>query len=152
DNQALDQRLRTTALIQQMARQINKNANLTQATLAADPDSLRRLKQEIETTDGQAGELAGRLAEALTEPPAAGLLRDIGQARADFTQRRSQAFKDLDSGNYGEAEAFFNQEMPKQTAGLMDQLDQLAQWQADSVQRLFDGSAQTNRLGLTVLA
>ncbi|WP_368643248.1 methyl-accepting chemotaxis protein [Castellaniella ginsengisoli] len=152
DNQALDQRLRTTALIQQMARQINKNANLTQATLAADPDSLRRLKQEIETTDGQAGELAGRLAEALTEPQAAGLLRDIGQARADFTQRRSQAFKDLDSGNYGEAEAFFNQEMPKQTAGLMDQLDQLAQWQADSVQRLFDGSAQTNRLGLTVLA
>ncbi len=152
DNQALDQRLRATALIQQMARQINKGANLTQATLAADPDTLRRLKQEIEATDGQAGELAGQLAESLSQPQAAGLLRDIGQAHEAFNQRRSQAFKDLDSGNYGEAEAFFNQEMPQRTAGLMDQLDQLAQWQADSVQRLFDDSAQTNGLGLTVLA
>ncbi|GAA0781066.1 methyl-accepting chemotaxis protein [Castellaniella ginsengisoli] len=152
DNQTLDEHLRTTALIQQVARQINKSANLTQATLAADPDTLRRLKQDIETTDGQADELAGQLMESLSRPQAADLLRAIGQAHDAFVEGRSQAFKDLDSGNYGEAEAFFNRDMPKQTASLMDQLDQLAQMQADAVQRLFDGSAQTNRLGLTVLA
>ncbi|CAM3667200.1 HAMP domain-containing protein [Castellaniella denitrificans] len=152
DNQALDQRLRTTALIQQLTRQINKSANLTQATLAADPDTLRRLKQDIEATDRQAGELAGQLAESLSQPEAASLLRDIGQDREAFIQRRGQAFKDLDSGNYGETDAFFNQEMPKRTTGLMDRIDQLSQLQADSVQRLFDDSAQQSRLGLTVLA
>ena len=152
DNQALDQRLRTTALIQRMARQINKSANLTQATLAADPDTLRRLKQDIETTDRQAGELAGQLTESLFQPQAVGLLRDIGQARDAFIKQRSQAFKDLDSGNYGETDAFFNQEMPRRTAGLMDKLDQLSRLQSDSVQRLFDASARTSRLGLTVLA
>ncbi|MGX5660884.1 MCP four helix bundle domain-containing protein, partial [Castellaniella ginsengisoli] len=152
DNQALDQRLRTTALIQRMARQINKSANLTQATLAADPDTLRRLKQDIEATDRQAGELAGQLAESLFQPQAVELLRDIGQARDAFIKQRSQAFKDLDSGNYGETDAFFNQEMPRRTAGLMDKLDQLSRLQSDSVQRLFDASARTSRLGLTVLA
>ncbi|MGE4451572.1 methyl-accepting chemotaxis protein, partial [Castellaniella sp.] len=152
DNQALDQRLRTTALIQQLTRQINKSANLTQATLAADPDTLRRLKQDIEATDRQAGELAGQLAESLSQPEAADLLRDIGQDREAFIQRRGQAFKDLDSGNYGETDAFFNQEMPKRTTGLMDRIDQLSQLQADSVQRLFEDSARASRLGLTVLA
>ena len=152
DNQALDQRLRTTALIQQLARQINKSANLTQATLSADPDTLRRLKQDIETTDGQTVEVDGQLAAALSQPQAAGLLKEIGQAREAFVQRRSQAFKDLDSGNYGEADAFFNQEMPKQTAGLMERIDRLSQLQTDSVQRLFEESARTSRLGLTVLA
>ncbi|WP_368648369.1 methyl-accepting chemotaxis protein [Castellaniella ginsengisoli] len=152
DNQTLDEHLRTTALIQQVARQINKSANLTQATLAADPDTLRRLKQDIETTDGQADDLAGQLMESLSRPQAADLLRAIGQAHDAFVEGRSQAFKDLDSGNYGEAEAFFNRDMPKQTASLMDQLDQLAQMQADAVQRLFSDSAQSSRLGLIVLA
>ncbi|MFC4296907.1 methyl-accepting chemotaxis protein [Castellaniella hirudinis] len=152
DNQALDQRLRITALVQQMARQINKGANLTQATLAADPDTLRRLKQEIEVVDQQAGEVAGRLAESLARSQAAELLQGISQAHDAFIQRRGQAFKDLDSGNYSEAEAFFNQEMPRQTAGLMDRIDQLSQQQADSVQRLFDESERTSRLGLSILA
>ncbi|MGB5805933.1 MCP four helix bundle domain-containing protein, partial [Castellaniella sp.] len=152
DNQALDQRLHITTLIQRMARQINKSANLTQATLAADPDTLRRLKQEIEVTDQQADELAGQLAESLGQSQAAELLRNIDQAHDAFIQRRGQAFKDLDSGNYSEAEAFFNQEMPKQTAGLMDRIDELSQGQADAVRRLFAESEQTSRLGLTILA
>ncbi|HET8704175.1 MCP four helix bundle domain-containing protein, partial [Castellaniella sp.] len=152
DNHVLDQRLRTTALIQRLTREISKSANLTQAVLAADPDTLRRLKQEIETVDRQAGEVAGQLAQVLSQPEAASLLRDIGQDREAFIQHRTQAFKDLDNGNYGETDAFFNQDMPKRTAGLMDRLDQLSQLQTDAVQRLFDESMRASSLGLIVLA
>jgi methyl-accepting chemotaxis protein len=152
DNQALNHRLQTNALIQQLTRQISVSANQTQATLAADPDTLRKLKSSILASDQQMQKLGDALARQLTHAESITLLRQFRQARETFLKARGQAFKSLDGGDYGAADAFFNQELPKVTAGLLDRVDQLSRFQDDSVQELFDASARSSRLGLSVLA
>jgi methyl-accepting chemotaxis protein len=152
DNQALNHRLQTNALIQQLTRQISMSTNQTQATLAADPDTLRKLKSSILASDQQMQKLGDALARQLTHAESITLLRQFRQARETFLKARGQAFKSLDGGDYGAADAFFNQELPKVTAGLLDRVDQLSRFQDDSVQELFDASARSSRLGLSVLA
>ena len=152
DNQALNHRLQTNALIQQLTRQISMGANQTQATLAADPDTLRKLKSSILASDQQMQKLGEALAQKLTHPESIALLQQFRQARETFLKARDQAFKSLDGGDYGAADAFFNQELPKVTTGLLDRVDRLSRFQDDSVQELFDQSAQSSRLGLSVLA
>ncbi|MGS1115780.1 methyl-accepting chemotaxis protein [Castellaniella sp. UC4442_H9] len=152
DNQALNHRLQTNALIQQLTRQISMGANQTQATLAADPDTLRKLKSSILASDQQMQKLGEALAQELTHPQSIALLQQFRQAREVFLKARDQAFKSLDGGDYGAADAFFNQELPKVTTGLLDRVDRLSRFQDDSVQELFNQSAQSSRLGLSVLA
>ncbi|TAN26016.1 MAG: HAMP domain-containing protein [Castellaniella sp.] len=152
DNQALNHRLQTNALIQQLTRQISMSTNQTQATLAADPDTLHKLKASIQASDQQMQKLGDALAQQLTHAESITLLRQFRQARETFLKARGQAFKSLDGGDYGAADAFFNQELPKVTAGLLDRVDQLSRFQDDSVQELFDASARSSRLGLFVLA
>jgi methyl-accepting chemotaxis protein len=79
-------------------------------------------------------------------------LQQFRQAREVFLKARDQAFKSLDGGDYGAADAFFNQELPKVTTGLLDRVDRLSRFQDDSVRELFNQSAQSSRLGLSVLA
>ncbi|HXE19460.1 MAG TPA: methyl-accepting chemotaxis protein [Castellaniella sp.] len=152
DNQALNHRLQTNALIQQLTRQISMGANQTQATLAADPDTLRKLKSSILASDQQMQKLGEALAQELTHPQSIALLQQFRQAREVFLKARDQAFKSLDGGDYGAADAFFNQELPKVTTGLLDRVDRLSRFQDDSVRELFNQSAQSSRLGLSVLA
>ena len=152
DNRELGYRLQTNDLLQQLTRQVGINANQTQATLAADPDTLRTLKASIQASDEQARKISRQLADLLDGPESAALLQQAAQDRAAYLQSRNQAFKDLDGGNYGEADAFFNQQLPKMTAGYLARIDQLSQRQNDSVQQLFDQSARSSELGLAVLA
>jgi len=152
DNRELGYRLQTNDLLQQLTRQVGINANQTQATLAADPDTLRKLKASIQASDEQARKISRQLADLLNGPESAALLQQAAQDRAAYLQSRNQAFKDLDGGNYGEADAFFNQQLPKMTAGYLARIDQLSQRQNDSVQQLFDQSARSSELGLAVLA
>lgn len=152
DNQALNHRLQTNALIQQLTRQISVSANQTQATLAADPDTLRKLKASIQASDQQMRKLGDALAQQFSHPEPAALLQQFDQARETFLKARGQAFKNLDGGDYGAADTFFNQELPKMTVGLLDRVDRLSRFQDDSVQNLFDASARSSRLGLSVLA
>jgi len=152
DNQELNRRLQTNNLLQQLTRQIGINANQTQATLAADPDTQRALKTSIAASDEQTERISQQLATILSSPEAEKLLQQATQDRKAYLDKRNQAFKDLDGGNYGEADAFFNQVLPKMTAGYLAQIDQISQRQNDSVQQLFDQSAQSSQLGLTVLA
>ncbi|MGB6006776.1 methyl-accepting chemotaxis protein [Castellaniella sp.] len=152
DNQELNNRLQTSDLLQQLSRQISINANQTQATLAADPDTLRTLKVSIAASDEQTQKISLQLADMLNSPDAAALLRQAVQDRTAYLKSRNQAFKDLDGGNYGEADAFFNQQLPKMIAGHLARIDQLSQRQYDSVQQLFDQSARSSQLGLAVLA
>ncbi|WP_322998704.1 methyl-accepting chemotaxis protein [Castellaniella sp.] len=152
DNRALNDRLQTNNLLQQLTRQISINANQTQATLAADPDTLRKLKESIAASDEQTQKISQQLGAMLSSPDASALLQQATKDRAAYLQSRDKAFKDLDGGNYGEADAFFNQQLPKMTAGYLAQIDQLSQRQNDSVQQLFDQSAQSSQLGLSVLA
>ncbi|HET8597306.1 MAG TPA: methyl-accepting chemotaxis protein, partial [Castellaniella sp.] len=152
DNQELNRRLQTNNLLQQLTRQIGINANQTQATLAADPDTQRALKTSIAASDEQTEHISQQLAAILASPEAEKLLQQATQDRKAYLDKRNQAFKDLDGGNYGEADAFFNQVLPKMTAGYLAQIDQISQRQNDSVQQLFDQSAQSSQLGLTVLA
>ncbi|MGB6241749.1 MAG: methyl-accepting chemotaxis protein [Castellaniella sp.] len=152
DNHALNERLQTNNLLQQLGRQINIAANQTQAMLAADPDTLRALKESVAKADAQTQDITQGLNAMLNSAAAEKLLQQAAQDRAAYLQSRNQAFKDLDSGNYGEADAFFNQQLPKMTADYLARIDQLSQRQNESVQQLFDQSARSSQLGLTVLA
>jgi len=151
DNEALNQRLVINSMVQQLARQVSMESSQAQATLAADPDTLRRLKADIDTLDQQIQQVIERLTAAADHPDAAGLLRQVAQSREAYLQGRDAGFKSLDSGNYGEADVFFNQELPKLTMGLLAGIDRMSQLQSDSVQLLFDESARSSELGLAVL-
>jgi methyl-accepting chemotaxis protein len=152
DNQVLNQRLRTDSLIQQLARQISIGANQTQATLAADPDTLHKLEASIKASDQQMQKLGEDLATQIKHPQALALLQQFRQAREAYLKSRDQAFKSLDGGDYGAADTFFNHDLPKITTGLLAEVDRMSQYQNDSVQSLFDESAQSSHLGLIVLA
>ncbi|WP_322995851.1 methyl-accepting chemotaxis protein [Castellaniella sp.] len=152
DNQVLGQRLQANTLIQQLARQVSIGANQTQATLAADPDALRNLKTSILALDQQMQTLGGDLAVQITDPDALTVLQQFMQAYEAYLVSRNQAFKSLDEGDYGAADAFFSRDLPKITSGLLAQADQLSQYQAESVRGLFADSAQSSRLGLIILA
>ncbi|MBV2181601.1 MAG: MCP four helix bundle domain-containing protein [Castellaniella sp.] len=152
DNQELNHRLKTNDLIQQLTRQVGINANQTQATLAADPDTLRALKTSIAASDAQIQKISQELADTLSGTDTAALLRQAAKDRKTYLEHRDQAFKNLDSGNYGEADAFFNQQLPKMTAGYLGRVDQLSVRLSESVRQLFEQSARSSELGLTVLA
>ncbi|CAM5183874.1 Methyl-accepting chemotaxis protein OS=Castellaniella defragrans OX=75697 GN=HNR28_002590 PE=3 SV=1 [Castellaniella defragrans] len=152
DNQSLNQRLLTNSLVQQLARQVSMDANQTQAMLAADPDTSRKLRTQIQASDQHMKEVGNQLAGMIADPGALALLADFGKARDAYLKDRAKAFKDLEGGDYGAADAFFNQNLPRATAGLLAQVDRLSQFQNDSVQSLFNESARSGRLGLIVLA
>ncbi|MER1969016.1 MCP four helix bundle domain-containing protein, partial [Castellaniella sp. GW247-6E4] len=151
DNQMLNGRLQTSALIQQLARQVSMESSLAQGSLAADPDTLRELKAGIEAADQRIRELLERLTGTAHNTGAGALLRQVAQGRDAYLQTRDLGFKNLDSGNFGEANVFLMQELPTLTTDLLGAIDRVSQQQADSMQRLFDESAQSGQLGMTIL-
>ncbi|HEX7385798.1 MAG TPA: methyl-accepting chemotaxis protein [Castellaniella sp.] len=152
DNRALNHSLLTDSVIQQMAREVSMGASQTQATLAADPDSLRKLKASIHVLDDRMTKLVGNLSDRLVGPQAQASLHSLEQARASFLKDRDAAFKNLDGGDYGAADTFFNKELPKATADLLTHIDALSRLQSESMQGLFASSARSSELGLLVLA
>src|SRR5690606_32964028 len=134
----------TNTLIQRLARQVSLESSQAQASLAADPDSLRRLKSEVQAADQRIGELLGDLRAAAADSPAATLVRQIEQDRAHYVDSLNKGFASLDTGNYGDADTLFNQELPNLTIGLLAAIDRLSQLQDASVQERFDDSAKSS--------
>jgi len=112
---------------------------------------LRRLKSEVQAADQRIGELLGDLRAAAADSPAATLVRQIEQDRAHYVDSLNKGFASLDTGNYGDADTLFNQELPNLTIGLLAAIDRLSQLQDASVQERFDDSAKSSQLGLIVL-
>ncbi|MGX5660916.1 MCP four helix bundle domain-containing protein, partial [Castellaniella ginsengisoli] len=152
-NDDLEARQTTNALILQWARQVEVNAN--QALAAANltnPDVLAVFKKGMDASDKQAAEIRTKIEAMITSPEAQKLYGNAMKVREAYVQGRTQAFKDLDNGDYAKADTFFNQEMPKITARYIAEIDKLSQFQGELVAHLFTTSAQSTRLGLIVLA
>ncbi|MHA3903928.1 methyl-accepting chemotaxis protein [Castellaniella sp. WN] len=152
-NDNLEERQTANALILQWARQVEVNAN--QALAAANltnPDVLAVFKKGMDASDKQAADIRAKIEPMITSPEAQTLYANTMKVRETYIQGRTQAFKDLDNGDYAKADNFFNQEMPKITAHYIAEIDKLSQFQGDFVTHLFDESEQATRLGLTVLA
>lgn len=152
-NQVLDGRQRINALVFQWARAVDVNAN--QALAAANltnPDVLVVFKKGMAASDKQADEIGQKIGEAMSRPEAKSLYQKIIQVRDTYRKGRTQAFKDLDNGDYSKADTFFNQQMPKITAEYIAQIDKLSAFQDGYVGKLFAESHHANQLGLTLLA
>ncbi|TAN27340.1 MAG: HAMP domain-containing protein [Castellaniella sp.] len=152
-NQTLDGRQQVNALVFQWARAVDVNAN--QALAAANltnPDVLAVFKKGLAASDKQADEISQKIEHAIDAPEAKTLYQKIIQVRDTYRKGRTQAFKDLDNGDYGKADAFFNQQMPKITAEYIAQIDKLSAFEDDYVVKLFAQSHQANQLGLMLLA
>ncbi|WP_343821839.1 MCP four helix bundle domain-containing protein, partial [Castellaniella daejeonensis] len=152
-NDNLEERQTANTLILQWARQVEVNAN--QALAAANltnPDVLSVFKKGMEASDKQAADIRAKIETMITSPEAQALYANTMKVRDAYVQGRTQAFKDLDNGDYAKADAFFNQEMPKITARYIAEIDKLSQFQNDFVSRLFNESEQASNLGLSILA
>ncbi|MBB6085561.1 MCP four helix bundle domain-containing protein, partial [Castellaniella defragrans] len=152
-NDNLEERQTANALILQWARQVEVNAN--QALAAANltnPDVLAVFKKGMDTSDQNATDIRAKIETMISTPEAKTLYDNAMRVREAYIQGRTQAFKDLDNGDYAKADTFFNQEMPKITAQYIAEIDKLSQFQSNVVARLFGESEQDTRLGLTVLA
>ncbi|MCZ4331230.1 MCP four helix bundle domain-containing protein, partial [Castellaniella denitrificans] len=152
-NDNLEERQTANTLILQWARQVEVNAN--QALAAANltnPDVLAVFKKGMEASDKREADIRARIEAMITSPETQALYGSAMKVREAYTQGRTQAFKDLDNGDYAKADAFFNQEMPKITAHYIAEIDKLSKFQGDFVSHLFSESAQAARLGLSILA
>ncbi|WP_368647635.1 methyl-accepting chemotaxis protein [Castellaniella ginsengisoli] len=152
-NANLEERQIANALILQWARQVEVNAN--QALAAANltnPDVLAVFKQGMDASDQQATDIRAKIEPMITSAEARALYDAAMQVREAYIQGRTQAFKDLDNGDYAKADAFFNQEMPKITAQYIAEIDKLSKFQGSYVTRLFNESEQATELGLSILA
>ncbi|WP_368646681.1 methyl-accepting chemotaxis protein [Castellaniella ginsengisoli] len=152
-NANLEERQTANALILQWARQVEVNAN--QALAAANltnPDVLAVFKQGMDASDQQATDIRAKIEPMITSAEARALYDAAMQVREAYIQGRTQAFKDLDNGDYAKADAFFNQEMPKITAQYIAEIDKLSKFQGSYVTRLFNESEQATELGLSILA
>ncbi|CAM3882880.1 methyl-accepting chemotaxis protein [Castellaniella denitrificans] len=152
-NDNLEERQAANALILQWARQVEVNAN--QALAAANltnPDVLAVFKKGMDASDKQAADIRAKIEAMITSPEAKALYASTMKVRDTYVQGRTQAFKDLDNGDYAKADTFFNQEMPKITARYIAEIDKLSQFQGDFVARLFNESEQSTKLGLSILA
>ena len=152
-NDNLEERQTANSLILQWARQVEVNAN--QALAAANltnPDVLAVFKKGMDASDKQAADIRSKIEAMITSPEAKALYASTMKVRDTYIQGRTQAFKDLDNGDYAKADTFFNQEMPKITARYIAEIDKLSQFQGDFVSRLFNESEQASKLGLSILA
>ena len=140
-NDNLEERQTANALILQWARQVEVNAN--QALAAANltnPDVLAVFKKGMDTSDKQAADIRAKIEAMITSPEAQTLYANTMKVRDIYVKGRTQAFKDLDNGDYAKADTFFNQEMPKITAQYIAEIDKLSQFQGEFVSRLFNES------------
>ncbi|MGA0585164.1 MAG: MCP four helix bundle domain-containing protein, partial [Castellaniella sp.] len=157
DNQRANDSLKARQLestrILQWARQVEVNANqVLAAANLTNPDVLAIFKKGMDTSDKQANELQAMIESSMVSPEAKALYAEVMKVRETYVQGRTQAFKDLDNGDYAKADTFFNQEMPKLTARYIAEIDKLSAYRNASVERRFQEGEQATRLGLIVLA
>ncbi|MFC4296503.1 methyl-accepting chemotaxis protein [Castellaniella hirudinis] len=152
-NDNLEERQIANSLILQWARQVEVNAN--QALAAANltnPDVLAVFKKGMDASDQHASETRAKIEAMVTSPEAKALYGNAMKARESYVTGRTQAFKDLDNGDYAKADTFFNVEMPKITATYIAEIDKLSKFQGDFVSHLFSESKRATELGLSILA
>uniref|UniRef100_UPI0012ED086A MCP four helix bundle domain-containing protein n=1 Tax=Castellaniella caeni TaxID=266123 RepID=UPI0012ED086A len=151
-NGSLLRRQANNALILRWARQVEVNTN--QALAAANltnPDVLNAFKKGMEASDQSSDELRAQLQKRLTRAEAIQQFEAALKVREAYHNGRTQAFKDLDNGDYAKADTFFNQEMPKISAQYIAEIDKLAQIQDDMVSSTFAASTEANQSGLILL-
>src|SRR5690606_3406422 len=152
-NDNLEERNTANDLALQWARQDEVNAN--QALAAANltnPDVLEVFKKGLETSDQRAADIQAKIDSMITSTEARGYYDNVIAVRDTYIQGRTQAFKDLDNGDYSKADNFFNKEMPEITAQYIAEIDKFSGFLSDSVATLFEHSEQQSKLGLTILA
>ena len=156
DSQRANDSLKTRQLagtrILQWARQVEVNANqVLAAANLTNPDVLAIFKKGMDASDKRANELQAMIESSMISPEAKALYAEVTKVRETYIQGRTQAFKDLDNGDYAKADAFFNQEMPKFTARFIAEIDKLSAYRNASVERRFQEGEQATRLGLIIL-
>ena len=152
-NSNLEERQVANALVLQWARQVEVNAN--QALAAANltnPDVLEVFKKGLAVSDQRAADIQAKIDAMITSPEAKSLYAEVVAVRDTYIQGRSQAFKDLDNGDYSKADNFFNKEMPKITAEYIAKIDKFSGFLNQAVDDLFGHSKEQSELGLTILA
>ena len=151
-NVNLEGRQKANALILQWARQVEVNAN--QALAAANltnPDVLAVFKQGLQTSDERGAQIRKELEPLLQQPEAAALYQQVLQTQNTYVDGRTQAFENLDHGEYAKADTFFNKEMPLLTQQYITEIDKLSAFQNRYVHELFRTSQEANRLGMIIL-
>ncbi len=152
DSGMLIQRQHNNALILRWARQVDVNAN--QALAAANltnPDVLKAFKDGMAATDQKSDKYRDQIQKNLQDPATIAQFKKALEFRDQYHEGRANAFKNLDNGDYADADRFFNQEMPKITAQYIAEIDKLEALQNDIVAQDVANSTQANRLGLTIL-
>ncbi|MER1940115.1 methyl-accepting chemotaxis protein [Castellaniella sp. FW104-16D08] len=152
DSSMLIQRQHNNSLILRWARQVDVNAN--QALAAANltnPDVLKVFKDGMAATDQKSDEIRDQIQKGLNDPAAAAQFKKALEFRDQYQDGRAKAFKNLDNGDYADADRFFNQEMPKITAQYIAEIDKLEALQNSIVAQDVANGTQANRLGLTIL-
>jgi methyl-accepting chemotaxis protein len=152
DSGTLIQRQHSNALILRWARQVDVNAN--QALAAANltnPDVLKVFKDGMTATDQKSDEIRDQIQKNLKNPAAIAQFKKALEFRDQYHQGREKAFKNLDNGDYADADRFFNQEMPKITAQYIAEIDKLEQMQNRIVEQNVAAGTQANKLGMTIL-
>ncbi|MER1966894.1 methyl-accepting chemotaxis protein [Castellaniella sp. GW247-6E4] len=151
-NMNLEGRQKANALILQWARQVEVNAN--QALAAANltnPDVLAVFKTGLVSSDEQGAMIRDALAPMLRQPEAVALYQQVLKTQELYVGGRTEAFQDLDHGEYAKADTFFNKEMPRLTQQYIAEIDKLSTVQNRVVHELFVGSRDANQLGMTTL-
>ncbi|HEX7386076.1 MAG TPA: methyl-accepting chemotaxis protein [Castellaniella sp.] len=140
-------------LMLQWARQVEVNTN--QALAAANltnPDVLTVFKKGMNASEKKSLHLQKEIRDSIRDPQAIALFDQALKTQKTYVDGRTQAFKDLDNGDYDKADKFFNQEMPKITAQYIGEIDKLSAFQNDYVSKLFAQGVKDSELGLIVLA
>lgn len=150
----LQERQHVTDTVMHLARQVEVNANQTQAFSRVEhPQGKEFFTGLMQESQAIINDLYPRLEQILNEPEAVSIFNNVKEIRRGYLDKRNEAVR-LATGrdsDFDKSADFFNREMPILLNNYISELDKLVQLQINLVDELFDENEQEIKLGRLII-
>lgn len=153
DNATLNEKQQVSMLVNDWVRMVDVNTALSQSIVfIADPRVRDQLDEGIAQTTARAQEIQSRVDELIVLPQARQIFNDIVKARQDYLEVRNRGFHAESEGLRSMARVIFVEELPEVTDKYLEQLNNMATFEHEYVQGLYEASNENSKLGIMILA